>query len=383
MDATFDLFAHGPPIGIERVLRLRGPRGVRVVRRAVAVAAIGWGVPFLLLVARAIFIEGDALRSFVADFAVHARSLVAAPILVFAESICAPRLGAVACHFLHAGLVPDSERARFDAAMKSTARLLDVPFAEIGVAVFAYLTVVAMIASDPPMPAWQVASLTASSRFSLAGWWHALVSVPLLLVLVFGWLWRVALWARFLWLVAKIELRLIPAHPDLAAGLKFVGHSLRAFSIVGFALGTIVAGTLANRVSGGAPVLVCKDAAIGLTVVVAVLFGAPLLVFTHRLLAAWRRGILEYSALADRLGRAFETRWITEEKGRPMLEAPDFSAAIDLYSVVGNAYRMKIVPVDYESLAALIVATLAPIGPVLLLRFPIEVILDELAKLAF
>ena len=383
MEATFDLFAHGPPLGIERALHLRGPRGVRVVQRAVAVAVISWGVPFLLLAVRALFFDGDALRSFVSDFAVHARSLVAAPILVLAESICAPRLGAIAGHFVHAGLVPESERIRFDTAIRSTVRLLDAPLAEIAVSVIAYATVVAMIASDPPMPEWQVSALVGSSRFSLAGWWHALVSAPLLLVLVFGWLFRVALWARFLWLIAKIELRLVPAHPDLSAGLKFVGHSLRSFSVVGFALGTIVAGTLANRISRGAEVLVCKDAAIGLAVVVVVLFGAPLLVFTHRLLAAWRRGILEYSALADRLGRAFETRWIEGERGRSMLEAPDFSAAIDLYSVVGNAYRMKVIPVDYESLAALVVATLAPIGPVLLLRLPIEVIFEELAKLAF
>ena len=33
--------------------------------------------------------------------------------------------------------------------------------------------------------------------FSLAGWWNALVSVPLFILLFFGWLWRAFLWARF------------------------------------------------------------------------------------------------------------------------------------------------------------------------------------------
>ncbi len=57
-------------------------------------------------------------------------------------------------------------------------------------------------------------------RFSLAGWWHLLVSLPLLLILFFGWIWRLALWARFLFLMSRLNLRLIPAHPDNVGGLK-------------------------------------------------------------------------------------------------------------------------------------------------------------------
>jgi hypothetical protein len=76
-----------------------------------------------------------------------------------------------------------------------------------------------------------------------------LVSVPLLLLLLLGWLWRVLLWWRFLWLTARLDLRLIPGHPDLAGGLMFVGSSLRSFWLLSFALGAIAAGTVANRVT--------------------------------------------------------------------------------------------------------------------------------------
>jgi len=39
----------------------------------------------------------------------------------------------------------------------------------------------------------------------------ALVSLPLLLVLFFGWLWRLFLWVRFLWCLSRLDLHLIPA----------------------------------------------------------------------------------------------------------------------------------------------------------------------------
>jgi hypothetical protein len=318
----------------------------------------------------------------VSDFAVHSRSFVAAPALVFAEAVCGPRLSVIAGHFLDSGLVAPSERPRYEAAVRSTMRMRDALVAEFVVAFLAYGIVYLLINSGAKLPDWQVNASGPATPLSLAGWWHSMVSVPLLLFLILGWLWRVALWMRFLWLVSKIDLRLIPAHPDQAGGLQFVGHSLRAFGIVGFGFGTVVAGTLANKVAQGASPLVCKNAAIILAAFVIALFGSPLLVFMRNLIGAWRKGILRYGGLADRLGREFESKWLDEEPG-PTLEVPDFSAAIDLYSVVANAYQMRFIPIDYGSLVLLLIATLSPFIPVLILALPFEVIVDGLANLLF
>ena len=377
-----DLFEGGPPYGVERLLRLARRRGTHVMRRSVAMVAIGWVVPLLLVILRSVLGEGEAILSFVSDFAVHSRSLVAAPALIFAEAVCGPRLGVIAGHFVDSGLVPPSERPRFEAAVRSTIRLRDALVAEFVVAFLAYGIVYLVINSGAKLPDWQVNTSGPATPLSLAGWWHSMVSVPLLLFLILGWIWRVGLWMRFLWLVSKIDLRLIPAHPDQAGGLQFVGHSLRAFAIVGFGFGTVVAGTLANKVAQGASPLVCKNAAIILAAFVIALFGSPLLVFMKNLVGAWRKGILRYGGLADRLGREFESKWLDQEPG-PTLEVPDFSAAVDLYSVVGGAYQMRYLPIDYGSLLLLLIATLAPFVPVLLLALPFEVIVDGLADLLF
>ena len=71
-------------------------------------------------------------------------------------------------------------------------------------------------------PAWHVSTVAGVEVYSPAGWWHALVSLPLLFVLLLGWIWRVLVWTRFLYLMAGLDLKLVPAHPDRTAGLRFV-----------------------------------------------------------------------------------------------------------------------------------------------------------------
>jgi hypothetical protein len=220
--------------------------------------------------------------------------------------------------------------------------------------------------------------------FSAAGWWHALVSLPLLLVLFFGWLWRLFLWGRFLWCMSRLDLRLIPAHPDHAAGLQFVGYSLRAFSLLGLALGAIGAGMVANRVvHAGASPTAYIHFVVALVVCVVVLFNGPLLVFTAKLFYAKWRGMFEYGALALSEGQQFERKWLNRAGSidASVLEAPDFSATTDLYQVVSNVYAMGVIPIDLRNLVLLMLATLLPFAPVALIAVPFDVVLTKLSEL--
>ena len=194
------------------------------------VVLLGW-VPLLVLaVVQGLAWRGGTEGSFLVDFAVHARSLVAAPLFIIAESFCIPRLGAIARHFLEAELVAGPDRARFDDAVTSSRRLLDSPSAELMAVIAAFGLVAALMLSSPheEFLAWQ--RPVNGHTLSLAGWWHVVVSLPWLLVLFFGWLWRILIWGRFLWLMSRLDLQLIAAHPDLAGGLKFVGTSIRVYA---------------------------------------------------------------------------------------------------------------------------------------------------------
>ncbi|HYD15434.1 MAG TPA: hypothetical protein VEA77_03445 [Hyphomicrobium sp.] len=377
-----ELFKNAPPRRLER--RLGVP--VQTGRRALLVALVAW-VPLVLLAIVQSFIFGsDELRSLLRETGVHARYLVAAPLLVLAEAICAPKLGAIANHFVHASLVPNEQRGHFDAALASTRRLLESHTAEIVVVALAYcVVVISAVSHQGNIPNWHLGGGT-PPLFSMAGWWHLLISLPLLLMLIFAWMWRLALWARLLWLVSRLDLRLVASHPDHTAGLSFLGHSLRAFAIVALALAAIAAGRSAHIVleGGGLPT---PQLAFNVSFLIALLalFTGPLLVFAPVLRDVWLRGTLEYGALAERVGKAFEDKWLTKGKSADpaALDQPDFSATTDLYQVVSNVYAIRLVPVDLKDLIALAIAVLIPFVPVVLLAVPTDVIWSGIKSLLF
>jgi hypothetical protein len=212
-----------------------------------------------------------------------------------------------------------------------------------------------------------------------------LVSLPLTLALLLAWAWRLGLWARFLWLVARLELRLVPAHPDGAAGLGFIGYSARAFSVLAIALGALAAGTVANDINAGATLSSYYHFTGAFVAAVVVMLNAPLLFFFKNLLEAWRRGTMEYSVLADRFGREFERKWFsrTAQFGEGVLEQQDFSAATDLYQVVDRVYAMRLVPLHLKSVAMQAGATLLPFLPVTLMALPFDDVVSRLAGLLF
>src|SRR5262249_54082707 len=151
-----ELFEGGPPVALETWLGLGRPGQPNFGRRALLVMLIGW-MPLLVLtiVQRIAHGSGDP-GAFLADIAVHARSLLAAPMLIVAVAVCAPRLDAIARQFLDAGLVGEPQRPRFDAAVASTRRLLQSPLADIGVVALVYAVIAGLVASFPidQLPAW-------------------------------------------------------------------------------------------------------------------------------------------------------------------------------------------------------------------------------------
>src|SRR5262249_27714323 len=147
------------------------------------------------------------------------------------------------------GLIADAQTDRFRRAAVTTRRLIDSRVAEIVTIVLACLTTAAAGAftSDFDLPAWYRPK-DAGLHFSPAGWWHALISAPILLTLIIGWLWRLLVWCRFLWIMARLDLRLIPSHPDGVGGLRFVSCCLRGYRLIAFGMGAIVAGACADRI---------------------------------------------------------------------------------------------------------------------------------------
>lgn len=380
-----DLFDGGPPL---RLLRLWGrfdPQHRRVGRRALVVVGLGWVPLMALALFSGAYGHPEILDAFVRDASVHARSLLAAPLLVLAEAVCIPRLGAIAQSLCTRGIVPASEAQAYQALAQSIRRLRDSWVVEACAVVLAYTAALLIVRHVPAsfLPDWHRGDAGAPLGRSLASWWHALVSLPMLLVLLLGWAWRLWLWALYLWRVSRLKLRLVASHPEGAAGLMIVSYSLRDLSLIGIAIGIIVAATeLAHVMAGAAdsPDQLIR-LAVGTVLVVVVVFAAPLFVFSIPLLAAWRRGVVTYGALVQRVGEAFEDKWMAAPPAPDTddpLSTGDFSAVTDLFQTAGNAYKMRLIPIDLRSVLSLAAFTALPFGAVALALVPFDKLFDKL-----
>jgi hypothetical protein len=347
----------------------------------VAAAAVAW-VPLLLLS----MFQGLGRHGFLLDLPAHARYLVAIPVLVGAEAWCLPQLAAIVRHFAAGGLIGAGDRPRWEALVERARRRLDHRGVEVVLAVGAYAVSVGVggVLYSRADGTWAAPA----GGLSPAGWWQTLVSQPLFLLCLLAWLWRVVVWARLLWGLSRLRLRLVPAHPDRAAGLRFVGVSLRAFAPVALAFGAVVSARLAGELVDGArpPAAFSHSGTVILAVVsVLVIFAGPLLAFAGPLYRARMRGVLEYGALAGALGRNFEARWL--RRARPLdaeaLAAPDFSATTDLYSIVSNVHAMVLVPAGVRDLAPLVVATLLPFVPLVFLVMPLSAVVKRVTGALF
>jgi hypothetical protein len=385
--ADNEIFDGGPPLRLEKSLGLVKPNERRTVRRAVLTVLIAWAPLFIISLIESLALGENKLVSLIGDLTAVSRYLIVAPLFIVAEEYTISRIGQISSHFIDAGIVSPRDLPRFDAIIADSRRLLNSASVELGVVVLAYLAMIILmeVFPDQDIPLWHKAG-DGGRGYSWAGWWHALVSAPVALVLLLGWLWRILIWGLFLFRVSRLDLQLVPAHPDLAGGLQFVGLSLRAFLLLSFAISTSAAGGVAQRVLyTGTSFFSFIYVIVAVVILSLVLFVGPLLVFGGKLVEARRRGILHYGGLAEAVGRQLERKWLDDRKNvdEGALDVPHFSATTDLYQVVSNVYQMKPVPIDTQDLIALIVVTLLPFLPALLFEIPLDEILSDLMKVMF
>ena len=375
-------FDAGPYFRVQASLGLIKAESLHVRRRAVMAALIAW-LPLVILSA----IDGRAIGatrqgSMLMDIAVHARYLIALPLLLLAESVTLPALAVIARHFGEAGLVASDSRSRYTELLDSTRKMLASPRTDLAILLVAYVVTLTVSPLYPPDVSSWVRPVPGTHEMSLAGWWRALVSQPLFLLFGFGWLWRVALWGRFLYGVSRLRLHLIPPHPDRAAGLGFTGLSLRAFLILALAFSIPIAAAVANEVINyGRNIAEFKFLVAGYVIAVMLVFTAPLFTLSPVLLRTRTRGILQYDPLASELGRRFEQKWLGSSVVPEELSAPDFSATTDLYSIAEKVRQMRLLPVTALQLVMLALAALLPFLPVVIAVMPLKSIASFAAKL--
>jgi hypothetical protein len=215
-------------------------------------------------------------------------------------------------------------------------------------------------------------------ELNLAGWWYVSVSVPIYQFLMLRWAGHLTIWAWLLRRIARLDLKLLPTHPDLAGGLGILAVAHVALGPLNFALSAILVGDYAEHVryAGADARDLLLRALIAITASTFALI-APLLVFIPRLLAAKQRGLLEYGDLATTYTRAFDAKWLrgANPAAEPLLGTADVQSLADL----GNSYdvirQMKVVPISRSQVLFLALAAAVPALPLVNYLMPFDELL--------
>jgi len=327
---------------------------------------------------------------FLWDAEVHVRFLVVVPLLIAAEMVVHRRMRPLVQQFLERNVIPVEKMEQFDSAISSAIRLRNSVLAEVLLIVFVYGVGVLFIWRHYIMVAdtatWYAQPSSAGMKFSFAGLWYAYASMPIFQFLLGRWYFRLFIWMRFLWQVSRIELSLVPTHPDRFGGIGFLANTAYAFMPVLMAQGALLAGNLANRIFHFGATL--PDFKMEILLLVTLLLGivlGPLLVFAPQLAEAKRTGIREYGALAERYVREFDSKWL--RGGAPVDEPLVGSGDIQSLADLGNSYEvvrsMRIVPMTKDTILQLASATLVPFLPLMLTMMPLEELLKKLFGILF
>jgi len=385
----FSLVLGGPLFQMLRRAHLVDDALMLVRQRIVVMSLFCW-LPLLGLSA----LEGQMLAGSVAvpflyDLETHVRFLVVVPLLVIAELVVHRRMRFLIRQFLERKLIPESAMARFDAAIASAFRLRNSALAEVLLIVLVYGVGVLIVwrhymALDAAT--WYATPSADGSMLSLAGTWFGYVSLPVFQFLLLRWYFRLFIWARFLWQVSRIDLSLIPTHPDRTGGLGFLAGTAFAFMPVLVAHGALLAGNLANRIFHLGAAL--PDFKFEILIMVVLLLGivlGPLLVFAPQLAQAKRTGSREYGTLAQRYVREFDAKWLRggAPPDEPLVGSGDIQSLADLGNSLEPLQGMRIAPVNRDTILRLAAATLAPLLPLALTMMPLEELLKKLFGILF
>jgi hypothetical protein len=339
---------------------------------------LGW-VPWLVFLALAA-LEGDIQKFFSPTMVGgHVRLLAVIPLLFLCETTLDSRVRQFIKMIVRSGVAPVNVRPTLESEVRRATRWKDSWFPDI-IALSA--TALLSVAAAQLHLSGTTASLEARALgdLPLAGLWYWIVCLPLCRFLLFRWLWRIALWWRFLWRLARLELHLVPTHPDGAAGLGYLEVVQTHFAPLVLAISILVAAGFTEEIASGKAVFEVIYPALAVTLVLdIVLFLGPPCVFAVKLRTCQEKGLSEYMELAADYVNDFERKWLGAASRRePFLGTPDLQSLADLSNSMGIVRNMRLAPISTRLFVTILAAALLPMIPLFLFKYPIAELVQKL-----
>ena len=378
----FSLVLGGPLYQLLLRSRLIRPPFGNVGSRIAVITGLTW-LPLLALATLNGSLMGGVRIPFLFDFEVQARLLFALPMMILAELVVYGRMRAITSQFIERHIITESVRPDFDRIVASALRLRN--FVPVEVA----LLLVAVIAGPwiwrealaLRSDTWYATVTASGLDFSPAGRWYALVSVPVFQFILLRWYYRLFIWYRLLFQVARLNLNLVPTHPDRCCGLGFLGNVVFAFAPLLMAHSALIAGFIANRiVYENATLPQFRFELAGIVCLLLMVALAPLCVFSPKLNDARITGLRTYGRLASIYVTEFAAKWTggTRADREPLLGAADIQSLADLDNSFAIVREMRVAPFGKDTIIRFLVVITLPLVPLAFTMFSAEELLKRL-----
>jgi hypothetical protein len=370
----------GPFYRIQEATRLVTPQRWNLGRRMLLAVGVGW-VPLVVLT---LLFRSGTIVGLLKDYTVNVRMLIAVPVLLIGQVVMENVFRMIVHHLREVQLLPSPEQAKMDHTIGRLLRLRDSMAAEVIIVVIAYGNVAAIIGGHKAaVQDWAFGDFGWGHQLSPAGWYYALISQLIFRFLMGVSIWKWFLWICFLFRLSRLDLELMPTHPDQHGGIGFLGMSPMAIAPTVFvACGAIGSTWRTQILNHGAHLMNFKIDAIVLLLIMLLIAIGPLVLFIPKLGRLHRQGILQYGALGQIHSVDFHKKWILNRTGHEeeFLTAPEISTLTDYASSYEKVEKLQPFPLDRGAMVALVLAVVLPLLPVVLAEIPfVEVVKGLLA----
>ena len=382
----FSLVLGGPLYQLFRRAHLTGPALELLRRRIVFFCLLCW-VPLAVLSAVEGHLLGGPKFSFLHDIETHVRFLISLPVLLLAEITVHRRLRSAVRSFVDRHIVSPDELPKFQAAIDSAIRMRNSVIAELALLVLVFSGGIWIWRNEVALgvASWYASPRGGQMHLTWAGSWFAFVSVPIFQFILLRWYMRMLIWFLFLLRVSRLRLQLLPANPDRAGGIGFLGRSTIAFAPFLFAQGALLAGQIASRIFyTGQSLLSFKLTIVGFVCFFVAVILAPLLVFTPQLWDAKLDGLAKFGSFAEQYVMDFGQKWLPRKANdEQLLGSADIQSLADLDNSYAVVREMRAVPFATDDAVWLLVASVVPMLPLLLTIMPLDQLVTEGIKMIF
>ena len=356
-----------------------------LVRRIAVISGTAW-LPLMVLTIIGGRFAGGVRVPFLYDISAHARLLFALPLMILAELVVFLRMCAIPAQFVERQIIRNEVLAAFQAVIASALRLRNSLAAEIGllmvvVAFGPYLrSAILVLQADT----WYASVSSSIRSYTPAGYWWKFVSIPIFQFILLRWYYRIFVWWRFLFQVSRLNLNLVPLHPDRCAGLGFLGNIVLAFDPLLIAQSGLISGAIANRILyDRMKLLDFKVELLSTAAILLVMVLGPLCVFAPKLNRARKAGLRTYGKLASDYVVGFARKWSqgSQPAGEPLLGSSDIQSLADLAHSFAVVKGMRVVPFGKDTIMQFLLVIASPLVPLVFTMFSVEDVLKQFLKL--